>query len=245
MNPEIPARSPGAARTPLRRLEGSDGNGRDGARRGTGRPVLVSVPAPDPRVGGDQKGEASNARGERTRRRIVETVIRLLEEQEFAPTAKEVALRAGVSVRLIFHHFEDMDALYRAVAATQIERHWRPLRSVPSDLPFAERIDRTAAQRAKLFDAISGVRRTAVSLALRNADVSRGLATSNMLLRARLEETFSPELAAAGPARGDLLASIEVAGSWETWERLRRGQGLSKAAARRVLVRTLHALLDA
>lgn len=242
MNPEVPATSADSARTPRRRVDGSGGDDRGDARRPAGPRWLVPSPAGCERVA--EKGETPTARGARTRRRIAESVLDVLREQGRAPTAKEVASRAGVSVRLVFHHFDDMDALYRAAMSMQMERHWRGLRAVPSDLPLDQRIARTTAQRAKLFDATSAVRRTAVLLATRHADVAHALTTSNTFLRSWLEVTFSSELEAAGRARGDLLAAIEVATSWEVWERLRREQGLSSAAARRVLVRTLHALLD-
>lgn len=194
-------------------------------------------------VGRMRKGETPRERGERTRARIAEAVLDLLATTELPPTAKEVAARAGVSVRLVFHHFEDMDALYRAVAQAQMARHWQEAQSVRPDLPLAQRIDKTVQQRAKLFEAVSPVRRKAVSLALRHPDIGEELELTNTLLRSWLEETFAEELRAAGRGRRELLAAIEAAASWETWERLRQLQRLQSSAARRVVSRTLHALL--
>jgi AcrR family transcriptional regulator len=190
------------------------------------------------------KGEIPKERGERTRARIAEAVIALLAESDLPPTAKEVAARAGVSVRLVFHHFEDMDALYRAVSRTQYERHWRAVRPVPADLPLDRRVERTVQQRAKLFEAISPVRRKAATLVARHQDVAEGFARTNGLLRSWLETTFAEELKAAGRERRELLGALEAAASWEMWERLRRVQGLTPAAARRVVARTMRALLS-
>lgn len=183
------------------------------------------------------------ARGERTRVRVAEALISLLEEGEAQPTAKMVARRAGVSLRLVFHHFEDMDTLYRAVMVLQWQRYWVKLRDVPPDLSLDHRIDRTVRQRGRLFDAVGPVRRTAVSLAARSDDLAEALAGSDGFLRDRLELTFAPELEAAGQGSGDLLEAVDVATSWEAWERLRLGQGLSGVAARRVTTRMLAALL--
>jgi AcrR family transcriptional regulator len=137
------------------------------------------APAKATEHGQPRKGEASKERGERTRAKIAQAVIDLLSESGSRsgnlPTAKEIAARAGVSVRLVFHHFEDLDALYSAVARTQIERHWRPIRPVPPDLPLPERIERTVAQRVALFETISPVRRRAVTLAPRHQAVAEGL----------------------------------------------------------------------
>ncbi|HVC14217.1 MAG TPA: TetR/AcrR family transcriptional regulator [Acidimicrobiales bacterium] len=192
-----------------------------------------------------QKGETPKERGEQTRARIADALLGLIAERELPPTAKEVAAVAGVSVRLVFHHFEDMDALYGVVAQLQIQRHWVSVRPIAGDLPLDERISRTVAQRAKLFDTVSPVRRKAVSLASRHPDIAEGLELSNSMLRAWIEETFATELRAASRGRRELLAGLDAAGSWETWERLRNVQGLPAAAARRVVGRTMQALLAA
>ncbi len=194
--------------------------------------------------GGLRRGEASRERGERTRARIAQAVIDLLGESANPPTAKEIAARAGVSVRLVFHHFEDLDALYGAVARAQLERHWRAVRAVPPDLPLSRRIERTVAQRGALFDAISPVRRRAAGLAARHRGVAEGLDQTNALLREWLEATFAQELRAAGHHRRELGAALEAVGSWEMWERLRHVQGLPSAAARRVVVLMMKAILE-
>lgn len=194
---------------------------------------LTDQPATDGRV----------ARGERTRVKVAEALISLLEQGETAPTAKMVAQRAGVSLRLVFHHFEDMDSLYRAVMVLQARRYWTMLRDVPPELPLSHRVDRTVRQRGRLYDAIGPVRRVAVPLAFRSEDLAKALAESSSLLRGRLELTFAPELEAAGAGAGDLFETIDVAASWEVWERLRLGQQLSAVAARRVMARALAALL--
>ena len=247
MTAHVAARHSASARTTLRSVGASGGNAARGGRSG-GRPTLVPVTASVSRrasPGRMRKGESPKERGERTRARIADAVISLLAESELPPTAKDVASRAGVSVRLVFHHFEDMDALYRAVARAQFDRHWRGLRAVPESLPLPQRIERTVQQRAKLFSAIAPVRRNAILLAARHEEVARGFERSNALLRSFLEETFADELQAAGRERRELLAAIDAAASWETWERLHRTQGLTNAAARRVVTRTLRALLDA
>ncbi len=182
------------------------------------------------------------ARGERTRVKVADALISLLEEEDATPTAKMVAQRAGVSLRLVFHHYDDMDDLYRAVMVLQAQRHWSRLRAIPSDLPFTQRVDRTVRQRSRLFEAIGPVRRAAVSLASRSDELADALAESSAFLRGQLEVTFTPELEAAGDGARDLLDAADAAASWEAWDRLRHGQHLSAVAARRVTVRTLRAL---
>ena len=190
------------------------------------------------------------ARGQRTRVKVAEALISLLEAGDSQPTAKEVADRADISVRLVFHHFEDMEAVYRAVISLQAARHWGNLREVPADLPLADRIEQTVRQRARLFDAIGAVRRAVTPQALRSTELSSMVAQSNLFLRDLLAHTFVDVLEAAGPeagarGRGQLLDAVDLAASWEAWDRLRTRQGLSAAAARRVMAHLLGALLGA
>lgn len=201
-------------------------------------------PGAGAKPGAMRRREASKDRGERTRATIAQALIDLLSESGDLPTAKEIAARAGVSVRLVFHHFEDLDALYSAVGRTQIDRYWRTIHPVRPDLPLPQRIERTVAQRAALFEAISPVRRRAVALALRHRGVAEALDVTNTMLRTWLEETFAEELRAAERDRRELGAALEAIGSWEMWERLRHVEGLPRAAARRVVVRMLTAILE-
>lgn len=169
----------------------------------------------------------------------------LLKEGELPPTAKAVAATAGVSVRLVFHHFEDMEALYRKVITLQFERHWLHVPEIPATLPLDVRIERTVQGRAKLFGEIGAVRRAARAAALWRPEIADGLRQSDDISRGWLETTFAPELAAAGRGRRELLAALDATASWESWDRMRQSAGLSAAAARRSMARALHGLLAA
>ena len=66
---------------------------------------------PSSRRGPPRDGRA--LRSERSRRPIVEALFALVGEGVLQPTAQQVADRAGVGIRTVFRHFEDMDALLR------------------------------------------------------------------------------------------------------------------------------------
>jgi AcrR family transcriptional regulator len=184
------------------------------------------------------------ARGERTRRRVAEALIALLEEGDLQPTAKEIAARAGVSLRLVFHHFDDMDALYHAVADINTDRNWRSLYPIPPDLALHHRVERTVRQRYRLYEAITPVRRAAVRQAYHSEEVALTLLRSNQALRDQLAETFALELKAAAGEGRDILEALDLATSWEAWDRLRATQGITSTAARRVTERIIMNLLD-
>ena len=100
-------------------------------------------------------------RGEQTRQEIAEAVIALLEEGGSIPTARQVAERAGVSLRLVFHHFDDMEAVFEEAAMLQGLRHWRLITDADPSLPLHKRIVHITTQRRRLFEAITPVRRAA------------------------------------------------------------------------------------
>jgi AcrR family transcriptional regulator len=178
------------------------------------------------------------ARGERTRRALAEATIALIEEGDEAPTARRIAERAGVSLRLVFHHFEDVESVLRAAVAVQAERHWSHIEPVPATGELEERVRRIVAQRADLYGAIGQVRRVAAAIERNSPTVSAELARSRSLLRAQLRTTFSPELESCdGGSKQSarrLLDALDSATSFETWDVLLR-MGRSAAETRRVV----------
>jgi TetR/AcrR family transcriptional regulator, regulator of autoinduction and epiphytic fitness len=168
-------------------------------------------------------------------------MIELLEQGELEPTAQQVADRAGVSLRTVFHHFQSMETVFTECWTVQVQRHWADLRAVPGDGPLAERIDATVAQRADLFERIAGPRRAAVVWSHRSPVLARGLDGSHRTLRSFLAETFAPELA-TDPNPEVLLDALDAGSSFEVWDLLRRGRSRPPAVA--ALTRSLHALLS-
>lgn len=205
------------------------------------RPDRLASPssesAPTTRIDG------RTARSVRTRSAIVEAMLDLIEEGDLQPTVARVAKRAGISERLIYHHFDDLESLLSAVAARQSERVIDRIRPIDPNLPLAERIEQLVEQRSRLLEWITPFRRAALlhepfSPALRERH-DQMLAHS----RDQLARLFSRELQGldTGPRR-ELLAALEATTSWPWWDAVRRA-GLSRPAARRAMRRTLSALL--
>ena len=108
--------------------------------------------------------DGRTVRAERTRQALVDALFALLDEGELRPTAERIAKRAGVSERSVFQHFPDREALFEAVARQQYERVFSQLEPVDPSLPLTERIDAFVAQRARLLEESSSVRRAALLL---------------------------------------------------------------------------------
>lgn len=180
-------------------------------------------------------------RGERNRDAIVEALLELFEQGHLSPTSREIAERAGVSLRTVFQHFDDMEALCAAVSQRQIDRIWSHLELLPGcDEPLDVRLDGFVAQRAQLFETITSPRRAAAKALDASPALMRGLARSEAFLRRQVTETFAPELAAADP---DRIAAADFVSSWEAWDGLRRSSRHSVDSASRIMRRLLLSLL--
>jgi len=206
---------------------------RAGARRGA-RAVPEGAPAPDGR----------RVRSARTRQAVVEALLALLDAGELRPGAARIAERAGVSLRTVFEHFDDLESLFAAAAERQIERVRGLLEPPLRSGPRGERLRAFVARRARLLERISPVRRAALLYAPFSPEIRRRLRWVSGLLRDEVERVFASELARRqGLERGELLHALEVAADWSTWEALRAGRGLPAARARGVVERLLRGAL--
>src|SRR5947207_14168050 len=103
--------------------------------------------------------DGRTARAVRTREAIVDASIALVDEGDVRPTALRVAERAGVSVRSVFQHFEDLEGLYAAIANRLVERLSLVRVVVDPGLPLRERISEMAHGRARLLEVLTPIRR--------------------------------------------------------------------------------------
>jgi TetR/AcrR family transcriptional regulator, regulator of autoinduction and epiphytic fitness len=191
-----------------------------------------------------EQRDGRTVRAERTRQALVDSLLGLLDEGQRAPTAATVAARAGVSERSVFQHFPDREALFEAVAREQYERVVPTLRPIDSSLPLSERIDQFAAQRARLYEQIGGVRRAALLIEHESSAVAGWLTTARQAKAAEAERVFRRELdAVPGDEREPLRAALITLCSWAAWDSWRTHQRLSVARSRGALSAGLAALL--
>lgn len=191
-----------------------------------------------------EKLDGRRQRSEQSREAIVDAMLDLLRDGNPRPGAQEIAARAGVSLRSVFRHFEDLDALYTVVTDRQKERSGHLFELGPVHGTLARRIALLVDQRATLFEEIAPMRRAALRLAPFHAPIRNRLADSNAVLRQHLPRVFAPELERLpAAARRDLLDALEMACGWKAWDALRSDQGLSPERARRIVTRMLSALV--
>jgi TetR/AcrR family transcriptional regulator of autoinduction and epiphytic fitness len=184
------------------------------------------------------------ARSARTRDAVVDALLDLLGEGDLRPTAARIAERAGVSLRIVFHHFDDLEAIYSELADRQAERV-KPLAvPIPVALPFARRVEKFSAQRGRLLETLSPVRRSAVLMEPFRPALAKRLRHARDLMRAAAIAAFAPELSKLGAdEKRATVAALDVITSWVAWEQMRRHQGLSETEARGVMATTIRVLL--
>lgn len=188
--------------------------------------------------------DGRTARSARTRNAVAEACLDLVQAGNLRPTAKQVAEAGGVSLRSVFQHFEDLETLFAEVADRQIQRLRGLMPSAPVDAPFRERLEKFVTERSRFLEAISQVRRAALLQEPFSDAVASRLDWAREAACSEVAAAFSAELSLRHPAdREELLAAIDVAANWPTWESLRCQHGMSPSAAARTMSRMITAVL--
>src|SRR4029453_1674784 len=135
--------------------------------------------------------------------------IALVDEGDVRPTALKVAERAGVSVRSVFQHFDDLEGLYSAIANRLVERLQGVRVVVDAPLPLDERIPELIRSRARLLEAGTPIRRAAAVHAPFSQEIRARLQAGHDMLRAEIERVLADELSKrAEPERSRLLDAL-------------------------------------
>lgn len=188
--------------------------------------------------------DGRKARSERTRTAVVDALLDLIDEGNLQPPAQLVAERAGVSLRIVYHHFDDVQTLFAAAAARQAGRVMTLVRPVSDEGSFAARLDAFVAQRARLYTRVFNVRRAARLLEHVAPLVAESLQLVRGYKREEAERVFARELAALPPSRRRERAhALGAVCSFNTWESLRAHQRLSVDEARRVMATMISSVL--
>lgn len=169
-------------------------------------------------------------RGERNREAIVDALLACYEAGLLRPSVAEVAERAGVSTRSVHNHFADVEAMRAELVQRQWEKNAPLLGEVRS-------IEELVAQRVIFFEAVTPVRRAALLSVHDSPSIARGLARLDRMLRAQLEALYPT-------VENDVLDALELATSWDAWNRLRTAQECSVARARRVVEYTVRNIIE-
>jgi len=192
-------------------------------------------------AGGEASADGRQRRSERSREAIVQALLELVGEGVLQPTAQQVAGTAGVGIRSVFRHFADMDSLFAEMDA-QLQAEALPLlRGDPPEADAEKRARALVLRRIAFFEKIAPFKRAGTVQRWRSEFLRGQHFVLVRALRADLLR-WLPELRRA-PA--DLVEALDLALSFEAWDRLRTDQRLGRGRARDALLRTVLALLAA
>jgi AcrR family transcriptional regulator len=185
------------------------------------------------------------ARAARTRDAIVGATVALVEEGDLRPTAPRIAERAGVSVRSVFQHFDDLSSLYTAVVQRVVERVAALLVPIDPDQPLEARLAAFARHRGNLLEAVTPFRRAAAVHGPFAPEIRQAAGKGTLFMRLEVETVFGPEIGQAPAAdRRELTGALAAAASWAVWDSLRSEAGYTPVEAQGVLTRMLRSLLE-
>lgn len=188
--------------------------------------------------------DGRSARAERTRDAVVEAFLTLTDDGHLRPTARQISERAGVSLRSVFQHFDDLETLFATAADLQIERLKHLAIVIRPDAPFEERLTQFVQARGTLLETISPVRRSALLGEPFSAEIASRLRWSRQINREEVERVFAAELSQFPDKERRLASAALNSGSdWYTWETLRVHNGMSFEDAIKVMSLTIRSLL--
>jgi TetR/AcrR family transcriptional regulator, regulator of autoinduction and epiphytic fitness len=190
----------------------------------------TSVTASDGEAQGGADGRVT--RGARTRAAVVDALLALNERGNLRPTAREIATEAGVSLRSVYVHFDDIESLFLAASARHGERMAALLPRIEWSGSLDERLALFLLRRRRLNEEGAAIRRAAVLQEPFSAALRRALARGREILRAETAVAFAPEIDVLPPERrAGLARALDAVTSPTTWEALRSHQKLSAGAA--------------
>lgn len=178
-------------------------------------------------------------RSERSREAIVQAMIGLIGEGRIAPTAQEVAERAQVGVRTVFRHFSDMDTLFATMNDRLIEEVRAFFVSEVQRGPLEVRVDALLRARFEMLERMAPYLRSAQRQRAASTFLKRQHDRNVREFRSDLMRRL-PELEEADPSIAD---GLELALSFEAWDRLRSDQRLGVQRTRDALGRIASSLI--
>ncbi len=190
--------------------------------------------------GDEPQLDGRRLRSQRNRERIISAMMDLVRTGDLTPSAEAVAEKAGVGLRSVFRHFEDMESLYREMGVA-IRAEVQLLTAKPSDTAdWRQGLVQWVEQKTRAFEQV-----TMFFLAGRvllhksptvRADHDKGVEMERKALRKLLPAEISRDR--------ELFDALELVTSFDTWVRLRQDQNLSVRRSREVMQRLVASVLD-
>ncbi|MBY0583622.1 MAG: TetR/AcrR family transcriptional regulator [Sphingomonas sp.] len=166
-------------------------------------------------------------------------MLELVGAGDIQPSAAKVAEAAGVGLRTVFRHFDDMDSLYREMSEA-IEAKAVPIMLQPFVAEhWRDRVREIAERRVELFEMILPFRISASLKRFQSPFLMQDYRRMLRLERSTVEAVLPADVMADPVQTGALHLTL----NFQCWRSLRHDQELSVADARAVFLRLVDAAL--
>ncbi len=178
-------------------------------------------------------------RGRSSHKRIVEAMMELIVGGDLAPSAARVAEEAGIGLRTVFRHFDDMDALYAEITATITERVMPIVAAPYPDQDWRANVRDMVRRRVRVFETTLPFR-LAANIKRYQSPFLMGQYGKVVMLERDLLLRLLP-----GPVLTDRInvEALCATLSFQNWRALRHDQGLTAEEAGTVTMHMVDALL--
>ena len=178
-------------------------------------------------------------RGRSSYRRIVEAMMELIVEGDLSPSAARVDEEAGIGLRTVFRHFDDMDALYAEITRTIIQRVMPIVTAPYPDQPWRANIGELVRRRVEVFETTLPFR-LAANIKRYQSPFMMGQYSRVVMLERELIVRLLP-----ASVRTDRIGveALCAALSFHTWRTLRHDQSLSPDEAGAVMGQMVDAVM--
>jgi TetR/AcrR family transcriptional regulator of autoinduction and epiphytic fitness len=195
--------------------------------------------------------DGRTTRGLRVRAEVRESILAgyvdLIRSGVPAPTARETAEQAGLSLRAIFNHFSDLRAL-RLASFNRMQAQSSEFFSqeIPDRGSAAERLELFVQKQAQRLEYVTPFHRTAAMVESVDPDVAEAMQKARNAARRDLEKTLGPALKPfSRNEKRELLTALHMICAWPSWETLRAHYHLSPKRARAIITGVALTVLSA
>jgi len=174
----------------------------------------------------EPSSDGRRARSQMSRSKIVRATMELLVDGDSNPSIANIAKQAGVGLRSVFRHFEDKDAIFRAIDKILMDAY-RPILQAPfvSDV-WTEQLMELIERRCQVNEVTSPYR-VATTAARRRSKFLKENYRRLYAEEKRQLNSLLPEHAQTDTATG---RAILVATSFDTWRFLTQDEEISSQA---------------
>lgn len=179
-------------------------------------------------------------RSQQSHQVIGDAMLSLIQEGILIPTAQQVADRAQVAIRTVFRRFKDMESLFETIHQKEVVKHRRYFLDFDEGLKLDKRLSLLIKMHSKVYEDMKFMIKATKAMMWRYKVLETNYKQSQIDLKKHLQY-YLPELLKQDEESQQL---IELLLSFESWERLRELQGMSKKKAIEVIRFQVEKLLD-